>query len=596
MTPEETAAKDRSEWLPLAVLALVTVTALAISIFALAAGMTTIFQNLFYLPIILACAFYLKRGFAFSLFLAAAYFTLVAVFSQDPAVLSGALIRVLFFILIASVITWLSIMRVQAEGALKRSEEFNRGLAENMPDLVMVYDRDRKVRYVNPRAAAALGYPAAGMEGTDILSYVAPGQQAMVAAAIRERFATGKGRSMEIDLVTARGDRLTVISKGALLNFRNEPAVLILLADITDRKRAEEELKESEKRYRDMFELNHAIMLIVNPETAAIEDANSAAGEYYGYSRDEMRRLLITDINIAEPDVTRQNMSQAAGGRGALFNFRHRKKSGEIRDVVVFSAPVSYKGRRLLHSIIEDVTDRKRAEDALQIAIKKLNMLSSITRHDILNQVTGLRTFLELSREDLKGTKFADFVEKEDQAAAAIQRQIEFTKYYQDIGVNAPRWQDVAEVIDAARIQLNPQGVDVDVSVGNAEVYADSLLEKVFYNLMENSLRHGEHVTRMAFSLEKTGAGLTIVYTDNGAGISAEDKHKLFQRGFGKHTGLGLFLSREILAITGLTIAETGEPGRGVRFEMAVPDGMYRLSGGQDGDRGATAQGSGRDE
>jgi signal transduction histidine kinase len=95
---------------------------------------------------------------------------------------------------------------------------------------------------------------------------------------------------------------------------------------------------------------------------------------------------------------------------------------------------------------------------------------------------------------------------------------------------------------------------------------------------MENSLRHGERVTRMAFTSLETEAGLIITYRDNGVGISADDKKKLFRKGFGKHTGLGLFLSREILAITGMTITENGEPGAGVRFEIAVPKSAYRYT------------------
>jgi len=205
-------------------------------------------------------------------------------------------------------------------------------------------------------------------------------------------------------------------------------------------------------------------------------------------------------------------------------------------------------------------------------------MLSSITRHDILNQIMGLRTFLELSREDLKGTRFAEFIEKEDQAAEAIQRQIEFTKFYQDIGVNAPKWQDAAAVIHSAVAQLNPAAIEVKVTVTGVEIFADLLIEKVFYNLMENSLRHGERVTTMEFSSRESDAGLVITYCDNGVGITLEDKQKLFQRGFGKHTGLGLFLSREILAITGITVTENGEPGTGVRFEITVPKDAYRYT------------------
>jgi signal transduction histidine kinase len=224
-----------------------------------------------------------------------------------------------------------------------------------------------------------------------------------------------------------------------------------------------------------------------------------------------------------------------------------------------------------------EIIERTKAEDALQMAIKKLNMLSSITRHDILNQIMGLRTYLELSREDLKDTRFAAFIEKEDQAAEAIQRQIEFTKFYQDIGVNAPKWQDAAAIIHAAVTQLNLPEIDVEVSITGVEIFADPLIVKVFFNLMENSLRHGERVTKMDFSSRESEAGLVLTYCDNGVGISKEDKKKLFQRGFGKHTGLGLFLSREILSITGITIAETGVPGTGVRFEILVPMGGYRF-------------------
>ena len=190
----------------------------------------------------------------------------------------------------------------------------------------------------------------------------------------------------------------------------------------------------------------------------------------------------------------------------------------------------------------------------------------------------GLRAFLELSKEDLKGTKHEAFIDKEDQAADAIQRQIEFTRFYQDIGVNAPKWQDAGAVIKEAVGLLSLQAIGVEVAVSGVEVFADPLIVKVFFNLMENSLRHGEQVTQMSFSSRESVEGLVITYRDNGVGISAEDKEKLFQKGFGKHTGLGLFLSREILAITGITITENGEPGKGVRFEIAVPPGAFRES------------------
>ena len=110
------------------------------------------------------------------------------------------------------------------------------------------------------------------------------------------------------------------------------------------------------------------------------------------------------------------------------------------------------------------------------------------------------------------------------------------------------------------------------------EMLADPLAEKVPYNLIENSMRHGEHVTRIRIGAEQKGDAMLIVYEDDGVGISEEDKKRLFEKGFGKNTGFGLFLTREILTITRIAITETGTAGKGVRFEMLVPPGAWRRS------------------
>ncbi len=112
-----------------------------------------------------------------------------------------------------------------------------------------------------------------------------------------------------------------------------------------------------------------------------------------------------------------------------------------------------------------------------------------------------------------------------------------------------------------------------DVPAG-FEVFADPLIVKVGYNLVDNAMRHGGKITTIRFSVEDRSAGQVIVCEDDGVGVPAEEKEQIFARGYGKHTGLGLFLSREILSITGITITETGGPGKGARFEMTVPKGV----------------------
>jgi len=227
-----------------------------------------------------------------------------------------------------------------------------------------------------------------------------------------------------------------------------------------------------------------------------------------------------------------------------------------------------------------DIQARRQAEEALLQVNRKLNLLSSITRHDINNQLFSLKAFLELSKETLEdAAKTSEYIIKAERAADAIGRQIVFTKEYQDLGVKAPVWQNIDEGIKKAISSLALRDIRVIAEVPGSDVYADPLLEKVFYNLIENALRYGgPKMTEIRITAAESDGAFVIAVQDNGAGISIEDKKRLFERGFGRHTGLGLFLSREILSITGITITETGEPGKGARFEIMVPKGAWRFT------------------
>jgi PAS domain S-box-containing protein len=351
--------------------------------------------------------------------------------------------------------------------------------------------------------------------------------------------------------------------------------------EIAERIRVELALRESEEKYRAIIDNIQDVFFRIDRENRVVMVSPSASRMFGVDSAAEMVGKPVVSL-WKIPERRDAFLEAMRTGGGAVQDW----ETGFVRsDGTAFWVSISahlhtdkYGNYAGTEGIIRDISERKKIEEALKGAIKKLNMLSSITRHDILNQIMGLRAYLELSREDLKGTKHETFIEKEDQAAEAIQRQIEFTKYYQDIGVNAPRWQDAEWVIREAATQLTPPGIEVRIAIAGIEIFADPLIIKVFFNLMENSLRHGERVTMMSFESRTSTASLILIYRDNGVGISEEDKEKLFRKGFGKHTGLGLFLSQEILAITGITITENGEPGKGVQFEITVPYGGYRYN------------------
>ena len=142
MTNELTVPVPHKGWLPLVLITFLTVAILIVSVIALISGWLTIFQNLFYIPIILACVYYVKRGFVFSVLLACSYFVLMLTFSNDPVVIEGALIRVLIFILVAGVITYLSIIRIRAEKSLRESEERYSSLFDNNYSVSLIIDPD----------------------------------------------------------------------------------------------------------------------------------------------------------------------------------------------------------------------------------------------------------------------------------------------------------------------------------------------------------------------------------------------------------------------------------------------------------------------
>ncbi len=123
-----------------------------------------------------------------------------------------------------------------------------------------------------------------------------------------------------------------------------------------------------------------------------------------------------------------------------------------------------------------------------------------------------------------------------------------------------------------------PAGISVETDVEGISVFADPLVKKVFYNLLDNSVRHGQRVTRIRVTAYEQGGTLIIGWEDNGVGIPAGMKETIFDQGVGTNTGQGLFLVREILSLTDIMIRETGIPGEGARFELQVLRGAYRIT------------------
>ena len=229
-----------------------------------------------------------------------------------------------------------------------------------------------------------------------------------------------------------------------------------------------------------------------------------------------------------------------------------------------------------LRTTIEVALEKFRIEESLRQANRKLNLLSSMTRHDIINTLTALMTAVDLAKVKAKNRAFIEHLDRESRLLSQIHSQIEFTRDYETLGTDAPVWHTIRTLVESTARQILPPTIKAVTSVQDLRILADPLLERVIYNLMDNAVRHGGNITTIRFDSEERENGLVLICEDDGDGISMDEKEKIFDRGFGKNTGLGLFLVREILGITGITITETGTPGKGARFEILIPTGMYR--------------------
>jgi PAS domain S-box-containing protein len=300
-----------------------------------------------------------------------------------------------------------------------------------------------------------------------------------------------------------------------------------------------------------------------------------------GFTIDELRAMGCWRCLVDPEDysVFDDSVINLPPGTSRTCILRIHTKDGTIRWLEVNTTHVPGTLSSLPERVFggcRDITERKRAEEALMEVNRKLNLLSGITRHDISNQLTVLQGYIVMFEKKHPDPSFSVYFQKMKKSVDRISVMIQLTKEYEEIGVNAPEWQDIRAFVDEAgnTSTLGDIRLRNDVPAGS-QVFADPLITRVIYNLVDNAVRYGGKVTTIRFSVEDHDGNHVIVCEDDGVGIPHEEKEKIFERGFGKNNGLGLFLSREILAITGITITETGGPGKGARFEITVPKGMF---------------------
>jgi len=218
---------------------------------------------------------------------------------------------------------------------------------------------------VNLAGAALLDVEKLYLNNTPFIKYITPDHQNKFHHHIMKVLETGTKQSIEIKLLKANNpfyanlETINVTDEhGNFKEFR------ITVTDINDLINTGKALKDSEERYREIFYNNHVVMLLIDPDSGNILDANPAASTFYGYTFDELIKMKISDFKVSDRELVREEMQKAVSKQKNHFIFKHRLSNGDIRDVDVYSGIIDNEGKSVLYSIIHDITTHQKAEIA----------------------------------------------------------------------------------------------------------------------------------------------------------------------------------------------------------------------------------------
>jgi len=312
---------------------------------------------------------------------------------------------------------------------------------------------------------------------------------------------------------------------------------------------------------------------------------NEAAYKTRGFTRTEFQALSIQDLEVPNnPRFFGEKIKNLFEKGEATFETVNLRKDKKVLPVEIHARVFESDGRKLILSIARDISERKKDEEKLKESSRKIEMMNeklhvvgSLTRHDVRNKlstITGYSYILKKRHADQ--TDIVEGLDKMVQAVNSSVKIFDFAKMYEQLGVEELSLIEVKNAVyQAMELFSEPLKFTVINECNGLNLLADSFLSQMFYNLMDNTRKYGEKATTVRIYYENADGGPTkLIYEDDGVGISAENKVHLFKEGFttGGSTGFGLFLIKKMMEVYGWTIEENGELGKGVKFQITIPN------------------------
>jgi PAS domain S-box-containing protein len=450
-------------------------------------------------------------------------------------------------------------------------------LVNSLPEMIFEVDQEMNIIFANVKSFEITGYSQEDFaKGFKMPQLIAPEDLERAKNNMEKVFSGGNTKGNEYTFIKKDGSRFFVsVSAVPIIHEGKRIGGRGIITDITETKKIETQLKLFSNAIQTSVD---GIIIRTN---SAITYVNDALLKMYGSTdKNELIGKHVLQL-VDESDQERANQNyihHQKTGQGWTSQYTAVIKDGSKLPVEITEALIKDEnGVGIGHiDIIRDLSQRVRNEEKLKEANQKIELINEkllvvggLVRHDIANKLSAIDCSLYLAK---KTGKIEDLLREVEVASGQIKRILAFSKDYETLGTEELTYINVGYVFDGV-ISLFPDlsGIKITNNCVELSVLADSLLKELFYNLVDNTRKYGEKTTQIKISFTDDGQCMNLIYEDDGVGISLDQKPKLFTKGFGRGTGLGLHLIKKTLEVYGWQIQETGTPQKGAKFEITIP-------------------------
>lgn len=439
---------------------------------------------------------------------------------------------------------------LEKEEVLLRSQAELKAIYDHAPVMLCLVNEDRHVLYANPALTAFIGVSEDDLKGGNACGVFGCinalddrrgcgfGSKCQVCAlrlAMEDTFKTGashKKVDYQATLIGAEADRVVSLSGSTtLIRSSGQKRLLLCLHDITERKQAEDLLRVSKERFRRLFAHNSATMLMIDPETGDIIEANRAAANFYGWSVAELKQMRIQQINTLAPEAVEKLMQETRSSGSLRLEFRHRRANGTIRDVEVFSSRIEISDKDFLYSIIHDISERKQAEEALKDSLAEKDVLLREVHHRVKNNMAAIIGLFNLHRQAMDDPQSQTVLSELSSRVRAM--SLVHEKLYRSKSLAKIDFQDyIQSLISHLRTSFGSPGIKCDIQASGVEMPLDLAVPcgMIINELVINALKYaflqkrpnpGEGGDRIEVAMSHDNGTFVLSIADNGVGFPA---------------------------------------------------------------------------